>query len=562
MKLTIKQKLISAFIIISLIFGGVSIMTYSTMKNMTESYDYIVGPLSNLKAVIQTIQNEVSTEVGNYRAYMLYEDKEYQDKFEESSSIISEYIEIGKELSTREETVERLTSIAEKNNQLQQVANDLMNSSETDKQLILDKGLKEITPIISSLVEDTNAMFTWIQGIADEQGADIKSDAQSKVKLALILSILITLLSGFAGVYLSTKISKPIRMVMNHMDVIAKGDLSKEPLSIKSKDEVGQLVDSTNQMANSMRDMLKQINKVSETVTSHSEELTQSASEVMMGTEQVATTMQELATGSETQANVSSKLSSGISIFSMKVKEANEFGNHIQHKSQQVLNMTNDGSQLMESSTIQMEKANKIVQDSYMKVESLHQKSDEISKMIEVIKEVAEQTNLLALNAAIEAARAGEHGKGFSVVADEVRNLAEQTASSLTIITKIVNDMQQEVLLVTDSLKSGYNEVEEGTNQIRHTHSTIKNIKESVTEMATNINGISENLSAMATNTERLDSATQDIAATAEESAAGIEQTTASVQQTSSSMEEVTRSSEDLAKIAEKLNELVRKFQL
>src|SRR5690606_14591700 len=96
------------------------------------------------------------------------------------------------------------------------------------------------------------------------------------------------------GYFLSNMISKPIRKVMERMNLIANGDLSKEPLNIKLKDEVGHLVNATNTMTNSMRDVLVKINNVSETVTSHSEELTQSANEVSAGSEQIAITMQEI----------------------------------------------------------------------------------------------------------------------------------------------------------------------------------------------------------------------------------------------------------------------------
>lgn len=121
--------------------------------------------------------------------------------------------------------------------------------------------------------------------------------------------------------------------------------------------------------------------------------------------------------------------------------------------------MTDKGSQLMDSSTSQMGKIDQIVQDSVYKVQNLNVQSQEISKLIVVVIEIGDQTNLLALNAAIEAARAGEHGKGFAVVADEVRKLAEQTATSVTEITGIVNNMQKEVQLFTGSLQGGYKEV-------------------------------------------------------------------------------------------------------
>jgi len=209
-----------------------------------------------------------------------------------------------------------------------------------------------------------------------------------------------------------------------------------------------------------------------------------------------------------------------------------------------------------------MAKIDHIVNDSVQKVNDLSHQSQEISKLVTVIKDVAEQTNLLALNAAIEAARAGEQGKGFSVVAEEVRKLAEQTAHSVKDITGIVREIQDGFHLITKSLEAGYSEVELGTTQIAKTSETFNTISTSVTEMANSIGYISTNLYDMASNSQSINNSIEEIAATAEEFAAGVEETSASSQQTSSSIEEVARSANSLASLAEELKELINRFKL
>lgn len=385
----------------------------------------------------------------------------------------------------------------------------------------------------------------------------------SEILTLIMVVIVATLIIGiFIILMFANSIAKPINKVTEQMDHLANGDLTQEPLHLKSKDETGKLANSMNHMQTKLKDIITNVSNTSEMLTGHSEELTQSANEVKAGSEQVATTMQELATGSESQANSASELSSVMGTFTGKVQEANAKGEHIQQSSNDILSMTGEGSQLMQSSNEQMIKIDQIVQEAVKKVQGLDTQSQEITKLVSVIKDIADQTNLLALNAAIEAARAGEHGKGFAVVADEVRKLAEQVSTSVTDITGIVGNIQNESSSVAVSLQDGYKEVEQGTNQIKTTGETFNKISTAVTEMVTNIKMVSSNLSDIAANSQEMNSSIEEIASISEESAAGIEQTSASSEQTSSSMEEVAESSEQLSKLSEELNGLVRQFKL
>lgn len=391
---------------------------------------------------------------------------------------------------------------------------------------------------------------------------DFNQPAQEILNLNFIV-IGIALIVGIIIIWLfANHISKPINKVTGHMEELANGNLTQEEIQLKTKDETAKLASAMNQVQCKLKDIIQNISGASELIASHSEELTQSANEVKEGTDQVAATMQELASGSETQANSASDLASVMSDFSVKVQVANGSGEDALGKSNDVLELTNRGSQLMTTSTEQMGKIDQIVHDAAEKMQGLDSQTQEISKLVSVIQDVADQTNLLALNAAIEAARAGEHGKGFAVVANEVRKLAEQVSVSVSDITGFVSAIQNESSIVVKSLTAGYTEVEKGTSQIRTTGETLNEISDSVTDMVTNIKSVSENLTDIAANSQEMNGSIEEIASISEESAAGVEQTSASTQQTSSSMEEVAASSERLSKLAEDLNGLVRRFRV
>ncbi|MBM7541241.1 methyl-accepting chemotaxis protein [Amphibacillus cookii] len=394
--------------------------------------------------------------------------------------------------------------------------------------------------------------------------SEVYAEAQAVAQSSAFIIVIVVLLVIVIAVFSANMLAKPIVQVSKHLNVLANADFTQavpEKL-MKRKDEIGGLVHSMNQMQGSLLDLIKSVSGATNQLSTHSEELNQSASEVTEGSKQIASTMQELSSGAESQANSSGTISELMEAFVDKVKEANNGTMHTSKESQSIIKQTDEGKELMEQSVAQMQVIHQIVQDAVQKVQGLDQQSKEISKLVEVIQGIAEQTNLLALNAAIEAARAGEHGKGFAVVADEVRKLAEEVTSSIGDITNIVNGIQKESNEVTNSLQNGYEVVEEGSKQIAVTGEKFVEINQSVSSMATLIQRISVQLSEIAEDSGKMNESIEEIASVSQESAAGIEQTSASTEQLLGSMEEATSSADHLAKLAEDLSVKVSHFKI
>lgn len=380
--------------------------------------------------------------------------------------------------------------------------------------------------------------------------------------MIIVISLVATVLAIVIGILMGRMIGTPLKKISRNLNEVAKGNLTVKPLKMNRKDEIGTLVQASNSMQRELRNVISSVSEATSKVMSSSEELTQSTNEVGQGAEQIAITMQELASGSESQANYTSDLSMNMQNFVQTIEESADQSDEIYQTSTAVKTLTEKGKGLMDTSVSQMQEIDKIVKESVDGVKELDNKSKKVSKLVSVIEDIAEQTNLLALNAAIEAARAGEQGKGFAVVADEVRKLAEQVSHSVGDITHIVQGIQSESSNVAVSLENGYEQVTRGTTQIETTGETFNEISASVESMGSAIKEISDKLQANKKKTVEMNASVEEIASVSEESAAGIEQTSASAQQTTSTMQEVSASSGELARIAEELNDMVDRFKL
>ena len=556
---TLRAKILFCFSVVIVLTILLSGFTIYSINEINSDLEGIIDTELELLIVDEGLAYDMVERESLIRGYLLFDSQQYKDDFENGIEASIALENRALELSDSDELQVLIDKKIEWGTLTDEVFAEFENGNEESATEITENSVQ---PLGNELIAGFNELASEREVIIQELGDTVKANGDFIMILGIVISALVIVLGIIVAIATAASITRPLRMVMNRMQLVANGNLNQEPLQAKTTDEIGQLVTATNDMSESMRNIMVKINDVSTTVTAHSEELTQSANEVRSGTEQISTTMEELASGSETQANQSGEISSMMAIYTKQLEEVNENADQVQGESSQVIQMTSEGSTLMDSSMNQMESIDTIVQDAVQKVQGLDVQSQEISKLVVVIRDIADQTNLLALNAAIEAARAGEHGRGFAVVADEVRKLAEQVAHSVTDISGIVDNIQNEFSIVTTSLNSGYEEVKHGTQQIRLTGEKFTGIQKSVSEMIDNINNITANVSEIASNSQKMNHAIQEIAAVSEESAAGIEQTSASSQQTSSSMEEVAGSADELAKLAEELNGLVGQFKL
>ncbi|WP_432354196.1 methyl-accepting chemotaxis protein [Sporosarcina sp. A2] len=554
---SIGSRLYWAFGVVMILVLGLGFFTLNSVQRVNEKTKEIINVDSKLLAADLKLANAMTSRMSAVRAYVLFGDPQYKEEFETLTDYAINLEEEAKKLGGNYGDL--IEQTANWNQSLSTGVIDMYDQNRKERAI---KNLEDLTAEGTELIAEFHRVAAKRDKTTSDHGEEIIYSGRMTLRWVLAVSLITLIVSGAVSVVTNNDITKPLVQVRNRMKMLADGDLSQEPLEVMSGDEAGQLAEAMNEMSENTRRILLRINEVSSSVSAHSEELTQSSMEVNQASAQIAITMQELTSGIESEANTATELAMAMDRFVEKVENANKRGEGIHTTSENVLEQTNNGSKLMETSTAQMQRIDAIVSEAVVKIKGLDVQSQEISKLVVVIKEIANQTNLLALNAAIEAARAGEHGKGFAVVAEEVRKLAEQVAVSVTDITGIVGTIQNESSSVASSLESGYVEVERGTAQLHTTRETFAEISDSVKQMTEGISVISENLSEIAAGSEEMSESVEEIAAISEESAAGVQETAAASEQTSSSMEEVAGSSAQLAQLAQHMNELVSEFKL
>jgi methyl-accepting chemotaxis protein len=357
------------------------------------------------------------------------------------------------------------------------------------------------------------------------------------------------------------RVLDPLRALGGTMIEAGNGDLTVRAKVVRP-DEIGLLAEECNSLIESLANIAGNVRRSAESVTNAATQLSASSEEINSSSMEISSSVQQIAHGAELQSRKVEETSSAIEAITKTVGEVARRADEASKTSEEAAKASVLGEAATDEAINKIAEIRQAIETLAGSVEVLGRRSAEIGNIVDVITSIADQTNLLSLNAAIEAARAGESGRGFSVVAEEVRKLAEGSGKAAEQIGDLIKDVQTETAKALKYMQIGTDEVARGTEVVGRSGDALRQITEAVSRTATLAEEIAAAMSGQAQRTVDVDRAMHDIAAVVEENAASAEETAAAAEQQTACMEEISSSAQELADMARRLEDSVHMFQV
>jgi len=560
--LKVGTKITGGFVLVVLLFIAVNSLCYYQISQITKNYELLVN--KDVAAVIQAnkLVAAVNKEAVGVRGFLLSGD----------SSQLMVYEQAKKEAEIHIKTILPLLQDSQGQELFQRILEDKKQYEET-VQLVVNYKLQGDTQNILLTQQQATEELLQISRLSDgfiffiEQNMKKASQQNLQAVQAIKIQLVFFNLLGLAlalgiGIYISTNIARRLKIITKVAEKIANKDLTIYDLDIQAKDEIGSLGVSFNGMIHNLKDLIGYIKRGADTLSASAQEVSASVDQTTKAIENSTATMEEIAAGSEEQKNSTLKINQAVEEISTAIEEVAGQTSRLSASADKTSQSASSGEVSLQETIKQMDSINQVVDQSATLVDNLGERAKEIGQIIEVITSIAEQTNLLALNAAIEAARAGEQGRGFAVVADEVRKLAEQSGNAAQEISQLITMVQQETFLAVNSMEKGTKEVEKGMQVANEAGQAFQLILAEFQEVSDEVKEISVSTQQMKAASEQVLELVKAIILITQNITQRIQDTTSASEEQSAAMQEVSASVEELTHMAEELDKQVNSFKL
>ena len=392
----------------------------------------------------------------------------------------------------------------------------------------------------------------------DELFEPVRNTLTIMIIISLTLLVLIS-----AGIWITVnKIMKPLGDMMNEVHQLSQGDFRERSFHIVSEDELGKLARAVQEMRAGVAKVIKSVSSSAADLTASTEELNSTTDQSAIAANQVADSIGKVAASTNQQLDAVNAMSSAVQNLSSAIQIMAKDAESATSKSVEAAGIARESGETLEKAIEQIKTIERSSNKTKVAVTALGENSQKIGNIVDTISGIAEQTNLLALNAAIEAARAGEQGRGFAVVADEVRKLAESSHEATQQISDLIKVTQEDTIKAVKDMEDGVQVVKVGTENIISMGEAFRKIIDIVEKVSAQMQDISGATRTMARNGEEIVDHIRTINETSKSSAEEAETVSAATEEQTASVHEIANESTNLARMANELQQEVKKFKV
>jgi len=564
--LKIAKKLILAFITVSILVGIIGIIGLFNMNkinsNAASMYNYNLASINNLTTIKQNF-----SDVRSDLLKLVYQKNagekdsikgDINDMFSTNNKLISTY---EKSLLSQSEKSD-FSDLKNNFSSYIEISNSVIKSVDENNYVEAADTFSKITEVRKKVYSDMDKLIKNNVNQADEAYKENNSTYTNSLFITSFIVILSFAVAILLGVFIAIMISKQVKEALSFAEAFGKGDLTRN-IKIDSKDEIGNMLKELNVARDNIKNLIIEIMNGANDISATSEELSATTEEISAKMEAVNESTTEIASGvqdlSATTEEVSASAEEINGTADILLEDAKSASTSVNEITNRAVKVKNEAAESIEKGNLIYEESRSNILKAIEDVKVV----EEVKTMADSIGSIAEQTNLLALNAAIEAARAGEHGKGFAVVADEVRKLAEESAEAVTRIQSMVLQVEAAVKNLS---QSGQQVLEFMGSNVKPNYELLMNTgvqyEKDAGFMLELINKFHSSSTQMNGATMQINGAMQNVSAVAEESANGTEEIMSSVHEVTAAITEVAKSSQSQAELSQKLSEMVQKFKL